>query len=112
VIAESAGFALLAAISPTALLVMVIFLGSDNPRRIAMLYVAGAILMTVAMAITVLIVLHATGLNQPRQHEPRYGLRLGLGILALALAVFMTQRARARQSGQASSPGSPRARGR
>jgi Sap, sulfolipid-1-addressing protein len=94
VIATSAGFALLAAISPTALLVMVIFLSSDNPRRIAMLYVVGAILMTVAMAVTVLVVLHATGLNQPRQRTPRYGLRFGLGIIALALAVFMMVRAR------------------
>ena len=93
-LAESAGFALLAAISPTALLVMVIFLSSDNPRRIAMLYVVGAVLMTLAMAVTVLVVLHATGLNQPRERTPRYGLRLGLGILALALAGFMIVRAR------------------
>jgi hypothetical protein len=94
VLAESAGFALLAAISPTALLVMVIFLSSDNPRRIAMLYVVGAVLMTLAMAVTVLVVLHATGLNQPRERTPRYALRFGLGILALALAGFMIARAR------------------
>lgn len=73
---------------------MAVFLGSENPRRIAGLYVAGAVLMTVIMAITVLLVLQAAGLNQPRQHEPRYGLRLGLGIAALLVAALMIRRAR------------------
>jgi len=94
VLAQAAGFALLAGISPAALLVMAVFLGSDNPRRTALLYFAGAALMTVIMAVTVLLVLRATGMNQPEQHAPRYGLRLGLGILALAAAVVMTLRAR------------------
>ena len=97
-LAQAAGFAVLAAISPTALLVMAVFLGSDNPRRIAGLYAAGAVLMTVLMAITVLLVLEAAGLNQPRQHEPRYALRLGLGILALLFAAVMIMRARRRAS--------------
>jgi Sap, sulfolipid-1-addressing protein len=94
VLAEATGFALLAAMSPTALLVMAVFLGAENPRRIALLYFVGAVLMTVVMAVTVLLVLRATGLNQPREHTPRYGLRLGLGILALAVAVVMSLRAR------------------
>ncbi|TVZ04868.1 hypothetical protein EAS64_09505 [Trebonia kvetii] len=93
-LAQAAGFAVLAAISPTALLVMAVFLGSDNPRRIAGLYVTGAVAMTVVMAITVLLLLQAAGLNQPRQHEPRYGLRLGLGILALVFAAVLIMRAR------------------
>jgi threonine/homoserine/homoserine lactone efflux protein len=91
-LAQAAGFALLAAISPTALLVMAVFLGSANPRRTALLYVAGAAIMTIVMAITVLLVLRAVGLNQPRQHAPRYGLRFGLGLVALAVAVFMSRR--------------------
>jgi len=91
-LAQAAGFAVLAAISPTALLVMAVFLGSANPRTTALLYVAGAVLMTIVMAITVLFVLRAAGLNQPRQHDPRYGLRFGLGIVALAVAVFMSRR--------------------
>jgi hypothetical protein len=94
VLAEATGFALLAAISPTALLVMAVFLGSANPRATALMYVAGAVLMTVVMAIVVLFVLRGVGLNQPRQHEPRYGLRLGLGILSLAAAAFISIRRR------------------
>jgi Sap, sulfolipid-1-addressing protein len=91
-LAQAAGFALLAAVSPTALLVMAIFLASANPRTTAFLYVAGAVVMTVAMAIVVLFLLRGVGLDQPRQHEPRYGLRFGLGVIALGAAVFMTRR--------------------
>ena len=89
--AQAAGFAVLATISPTALLVMAIFLGSANPRTTGMLYVAGALLMTVAMAVTVLFILRAAGLNQPRANDPRFGLRLGLGILALAGAALVAR---------------------
>lgn len=93
-LAQAAGFAVLAAVSPTALLVMAVFLGSANPRRTALLYVAGAMLMTAAMAVTVLVVLRVAGLNQPRQHDPRYGLRLALGVLALAAAAVVVARRR------------------
>jgi len=91
-LAEAAGFAFLAAISPTALLVMAIFLGSANPRATALAYVAGAMVMTVAMAVALLLVIRETGLNLQRNHDPRYGLRLGLGVLALAGAVVIIRR--------------------
>jgi hypothetical protein len=91
-LAQAAGFALLAAISPAALLVMAVFLGSANPRTTAFLYVAGAVVMTVVMAVAVLFVLRAVGLNQPRQHEPRYALRFGLGIIAMGAAVVVSRR--------------------
>jgi Sap-like sulfolipid-1-addressing protein len=92
VIAQAAGFAILAALSPTALLVMAVFLGSDRPRETALAYVAGAVIMTVVMAVTVLLVLRGIGLNQPRERSPRYGLRLGLGVIALAAAVVLLRR--------------------
>ena len=91
---EAAGFALLAAISPTELLVMAVFLGSANPRTTALLYVVGAVLMTVVMAVTILLVLRATGLDQPREREPRYALRFALGVASLAAAVFVSRRRR------------------
>jgi hypothetical protein len=94
VIGQAAGFAVLAAVSPTSLLVMAVFLGSANPRTTALLYVAGAMLMTVLMAVVLLLVLRATGLNHPHEHAPRYGFRLGLGLLCLAAAVVVVRRAR------------------
>jgi len=92
VIAQATGFAILAALSPTALLVMTVFLGSERPRETALAYVAGAMIMTVLMAVTVLLVLRGLNLNQPREHSPRYGLRLGLGVIALATAVVLLRR--------------------
>ena len=90
---QAAGLAMLAALSPTALLVMAVFLGSAKPRKTALAYVAGALIMTVIMAVTVLLVLiRVIGLNQPRDHDPRYGLRLGLGVLALAAGAILLRR--------------------
>ena len=53
------------------------------------MYVAGAVLMTVATAVAALIIIRATGLDQSRQHDARYGLRLGLGILAAVTATVV-----------------------
>jgi hypothetical protein len=89
VLAQAAGFALLAAISPTALILMAVYLGSARPRETALMYVAGAILMTIAVAVAALVIIRTTGLDQPRQHDARYGLRLGLGILAAIAAVVV-----------------------
>jgi MFS family permease len=89
---QAAGLAFLAALSPTALLVAAIYLGSARPRLTGLFYLAGAVIMTIIMAIVVLWVLHSVGLNQPREHEPRYGLRLALGIIALAAGLVVAAR--------------------
>jgi Na+/melibiose symporter-like transporter len=89
---QAAGFGALAAISPSALFVMAVFLASANPRRTALAYVAGAAIMTVTMAVGMLFIIRAAGLDQPRQHDPLYGLRLGLGVIALAIAGVIARR--------------------
>jgi threonine/homoserine/homoserine lactone efflux protein len=94
VLAEAAGFAFLAAISPTALLVMAVFLSSAEPRRNALMYSAGAAVMTVTAAVIALFALRALALNLPSRHDPLYGLRLGLGILALAAGAVLSWRRR------------------
>ena len=91
-ILQAAGLALLAALSPTALLVAAVYLGSARPRLTGLFYLAGAVIMTIIMAIVVLLVLRSVGLNQPREHEPRYGLRLGLGVLALIAGIVVAAR--------------------
>lgn len=93
-VGQAAGFALLAAISPTSLIVMAVFLAAPNPRLTALSYVIGAMIMTVIMAIVVLYALRGTGLNTPRESEPRYALRLALGVLALASAAYVARRGR------------------
>jgi hypothetical protein len=93
---EAAGLALLAAITPTALLVVAVFLGAANPRRTVLLYLAGAVVMTVVIATVVFVVLRAGHLYKPRERHARYGLRLGLGLLLLLAAAFVLRRNRKR----------------
>ena len=91
-IAEAAGLALLASMSPTALLVAAVYLGSARPRQTSLFYLAGAVLVSLVMGIVVLVVLRSADLNHPHQHAPRYGLRLGLGILLLAAGMVVALR--------------------
>lgn len=91
-LATAAGFALLSALSPTAVLVGAVYLGSASPRRTTLLYLAGALTTTIIMGIIVLAALSAGHLSLPSRHEPRYGLRLGLGVLALAGGLYLTRR--------------------
>jgi hypothetical protein len=92
VILQAAGLALLASISPTALLIGAVYLGSSRPKLTALFYLAGAVIMSVIMAVVVLVILHTAGLNQPREHAPRYGLRLGLGVIALVAGLVIAAR--------------------
>ena len=91
-ILQAAGLALLAALSPTALLVGAVYLGSARPRLVGMLYLVGAILMSLVMGIVVIVILRNAGLNLHRQHSTRYGLRLGIGVLMLAAGAVLAKR--------------------
>src|SRR5215467_11213853 len=89
---QATGYALLGAISPTALVVSAVFLASASPRRTALFFLFGAALTTVLMAIILFLVLRAGGLSQPSERQPRYGLRLGLGVLALGVSLVLARR--------------------
>jgi Sap, sulfolipid-1-addressing protein len=102
-LAQAAGFAVLAALSPTAILITATYLGSARPRFTALCYLAGAVFMSTIMAILVLVVLRSTQLQIPRHRTPRYELRLGLGLLILAVgAVVARHRPRPRDPSQPS----------
>ena len=89
---QAAGLAVLAALSPTALLVAAVYLGSARPRRTAVFYLAGAVVMSLLTGVVILVILRSAGLNHRDQHAPRYGLRLGLGVLLLAAALVVARR--------------------
>jgi hypothetical protein len=89
---QAAGLALLAALSPTALLIAAVYLGSARPRLVTAFYLAGAVLMSLVMGVILLAALRGANLQRPAEHTPRYGLRLGLGILILAAAVVVARR--------------------
>ncbi len=88
---QATGLALLAALSPTALLVAAVYLGSARPRLTAAVYLAGAVAISLVFGVVILVV-RSAGLNHPDQHTPRYGLRLGLGIVLLAAAAIVSRR--------------------
>ena len=89
---QAAGLALLAALSPTALLVAAVYLGSSRPRLTAAVYLTGAVVTSLLMGIVILVALRSVDLNRPAEHTPRYGLRLGLGILLLIAGVVVALR--------------------
>jgi hypothetical protein len=91
-LATAAGFAILAAISPTAILVCAVYLGSARPRQATLLYLTGAVCMTLVMGLVVLYALRAGGLSLSANRSPRYGVRLALGVLALGGGLFMARR--------------------
>ena len=67
---QSAGLALLAALSPTALLVAAVYLGSARPRQTGLFYLAGAVIMSVVMGVVILVALRSAGLNHPDSTLP------------------------------------------
>jgi hypothetical protein len=87
-IAQAAGLALLAALSPAALLVAAVYLGSARPRLTSLSYLAGAVTMSLVMGVIILVALRRTGLSLPADREPRYG----LGIVLLAAGAFAAAR--------------------
>jgi hypothetical protein len=89
---QAAGFAVLAALSPTALLITAIYLGSARPRTTALCYLAGAVLISTVMGIAVLLLLRYGSFQLPGHRTPRYGLRLGLGLLILATIAVVARR--------------------
>lgn len=95
-IGQAAGLAVLAALSPTALLAAAVYLGSARPRQTTLFYLLGAAAMSTAIAVAVILLLRSAGLNHPDQHTPRYGLRLGLGLLLLAVGAVLIVRHRRR----------------
>ena len=105
VLAQAAGLAVLAGLSPAVLLIAAVYLGSSRPRMVGACYLAGAVTMSVIMGIVVLVVLRTSGLSLPHRHQPRYGLRLGLGLLLLAAAALLARRGRKPPGAKRARPG-------
>ncbi len=91
-IEQAIGFAFLAALSPTALIVATVFLASADPRRTSLSFLFGALAITVVAGVIVFVALRAGGLAHAAEREPRYGLRLGLGALAFAAIPVVLRR--------------------
>lgn len=91
-LAQATGLALLAALYPAALVVIAIYLGTERPRPIGLMFVAGAMAASAVMALAVYAVLKSGHLDLPKAHHTRYGLRLGLGLLMIAVSLILARR--------------------
>jgi hypothetical protein len=91
-ILQAAGLALLAALSPTTLLVSAVYLGSARPRPVAAAYLAGAIIMSLVTGLVVFVILRGAGLQHQSQRAARYDLRLGLGLLMVVAGAVLARR--------------------
>jgi hypothetical protein len=91
---QAAGLALLASLSPTALLVVAVYLGSARPRLTAAFYLIGAVSMSLLTGVVILAILRNAQLSHPSERTPRYEVRLGLGLLLWLGAVVVARRKR------------------
>ena len=94
ILIQAAGFAALAALSPAALLIVAVYLGSQRPRLAVLSYLAGGLVTTVIAGIILLIALRSGHLSDQAHRTPRYGLRAGLGLVMIAAAAVLLVRAK------------------
>jgi len=91
-IAQAAGLAVLAALSPTALLLAAVYLGSARPRQTLVFYLIGALVMSTLVGAVVLVLIRAGGFSLPHHRTPRYVLRLILGLALVAGGLLLARR--------------------
>jgi len=89
---QAAGLALLGAVYPPALLVAALYLSSERPGKTTVPFVVGGLLVVTAIGIAALLAIRAGGLSRVGHHQPRYGLRLGLGVVAIIASVVLYRR--------------------
>jgi Sap, sulfolipid-1-addressing protein len=93
-------FALSAAISPPALLVLLVLLTGDHPRRLVLAYFTGAALMVVGSGLIALTLLTGSGATTQDSHSASGGVQLAIGLALLGLAAWLWRR-RGRDPGEA-----------
>jgi Sap, sulfolipid-1-addressing protein len=77
------------ALNPAALVACAAYLGRERGIRLGGGLLAGGLIMSLLVGIVVLVLVRDSGLQLPKNRTPRYGVRLGLGVLALLLAAFL-----------------------
>ena len=100
---QSLSLALAGSFYPAGPVALAIYLSSARPRRAALFYLLGALIITAVAGAIVLIFLRGINIDQPGNGNARDGLRLGLGLVALVFAFVVYRRSRLSQ--KASPPG-------
>lgn len=90
--AEAIPSALGAAIYPPALLFMAFLLVRPQPRRRSLVFLAGAVLITLAVGFAVVLLLQGSGVESPQHRTVPPWIDLGLGVVLIAFAVVVARR--------------------
>jgi hypothetical protein len=84
--------ALSASIYPPALLVLILLLTGDHPRRLVLAYFAGAALMVVSAGLVALAVLEGSGATTQSSQSASGGVKIAVGVLLLLLSAWLWRR--------------------
>lgn len=87
--AQVALLALVASVSPPALLLAGLYLRSEKPGRMTLFFIIGGLFIVSVVGTVALVLIRAGGLSHLGHHQTRYGLRLGLGVIALIAALVL-----------------------
>lgn len=87
-LSEALPLSLSAAFYPPAILVLILLLASERPRRLVFTYLAGASLIVVACGVAFLGLLAGTGTTQQDVPSASAGVEIALGVLLLAFGAW------------------------
>ena len=91
-LSEALPLALSAAIYPPALLVLLLLMTGEHPRRLVLAYFAGAALMVVGAGLVALAVLNGSGATSQSSQSASAGVQIVVGLALLALATWLWRR--------------------
>lgn len=89
---QAVPLALIASLYPFGLAVLLLLAEAERYKGRVTVFLAGAVICTLAIGFAVVFALHGAGLGHQNQKTPRYGLRLAIGVAFLAGAVVLARR--------------------
>ena len=91
---EAVPLALAAAVNPPAILILILLLTGEHPRRLVLGYLAGAAAIIAAISFAVLFLLSASGATSDDSRSASASVDLVLGLVLVGLAVWAWRRRR------------------
>lgn len=85
---EALAFSIAAAIYPPAILVLILLLASDRPRRLVFAYFGGAAIVTVTVGVAGLFVLEGVGATEPQSRTTSAALDVAAGVVLILVGLY------------------------